>query len=126
MTTLSLMRAQSVHFVRDTALFIKENAKNADHLCMTNSQLKTRPSTSYRIDGQRPEVEAHRGEIAAVVVERTDGTCTVLWAGIWRTFNSRPEEWQNRREAMNTVDSVVGEILIWNEMAPHTWAARAA
>jgi hypothetical protein len=93
---------------------------------MANSQLKTRPGVSYRGDRQRPEADAHRGEIAAVVVERTDGTCTVLWAGIWRTFNSRPEEWQTRREAMKAVDTVVGEILIWNEMAPHTWAARAA
>ena len=75
----------------------------------------------------RPQlVKALRGEIAAVVVERTDGTCTVLWAGLWRTFNSKPEEWETRREAMTAVDTVVGEILIWNEMAPHTWAARAA
>jgi len=93
---------------------------------MANSQLKTRPAVSYRSDRQRPEAEAHKGEIAAVVVERTDGTCTVLWAGIWRTFNSRPEEWQSRGEAIGAVNSVVGDILIWNEMAPHTWAARAA
>ena len=93
---------------------------------MANSQLKTRPAASYRNDGNHPGGETHRGEIAAVVVERTDGTCTVLWAGIWRTFNSRPEEWQTRREAIDAVDSVVGDILIWNEMAPHTWAARAA
>jgi hypothetical protein len=93
---------------------------------MANSQLKTRATVSYRTDHHRPEAEAHRGEIAAVVVERTDGTCTVLWAGIWRTFNSRPEEWETRAQAMKAVDSVVGEILIWNEMAPHTWAARAA
>jgi len=93
---------------------------------MANSQLKTRPAVAYRGDRQRSEVETHKGEIAAVVVERTDGTCTVLWAGIWRTFNSRPEEWQTRRQAMDAVDSVVGDILIWNEMAPHTWAARAA
>ena len=112
--------------MRAAPLSIKENGKYADNSYMTNSQLKTRHAIVHRIDGQRPEAEAHRGEIAAVVVERTDGTCTVLWAGIWRTFNSRPEEWQTRREAMDAVDSVVGEILIWNEMAPHTWAARAA
>ena len=41
-----------------------------------------------------------------MVVERNDGTCTVLWAGIWRTFNSRPEEWQTRREAIDAVDSL--------------------
>jgi hypothetical protein len=93
---------------------------------MTNSQLKTRSDISYKTDRHNPGPDSHRGEIAAVVVERTDGTCTVLWAGIWRTFNSRPEEWQNRRQAMSAVDTVVGEILIWNEMAPHTWAARAA
>jgi hypothetical protein len=119
-------RAESVRLRAWKRRHIKENAENADNLHMTNSQLKTRPATSYRTDGQRPEAASHRGEIAAVVVERIDGTCTVLWAGIWRTFNSRPEEWQTRREAMNAVDTVVGEILIWNEMAPHTWAARAA
>jgi len=105
---------------------IKETVESADDSYMTNSQLKTRPGTSTRGDRHPPEAETHRGEIAAVVVERADGTCTVLWAGIWRTFNSRPEEWQTRRTAMDAVDSVVGDILIWNEMAPHTWAARAA
>ncbi len=93
---------------------------------MANSQLKARPGTAYRGERDSAGVETHRGEIAAVVVERTDGTCTVLWAGLWRTFNNKPEEWQTRREAMTAVDTVVGEILIWNEMAPHTWAARAA
>ncbi len=105
---------------------VKETAQTADDSYMTNSQLKTRPGLAYRNDRDRLEAESHKGEIAAVVVERKDGTCTVLWAGIWRTFSSRPEEWQTRREAMAAVDTVVGDILIWNEMAPHTWAARAA
>ena len=105
---------------------VKETAQTADDSHMTNSQLKTRPGLAYRNDRDRLEAESHKGEIAAVVVERKDGTCTVLWAGIWRTFSSRPEEWQTRREAMAAVDTVVGDILIWNEMAPHTWAARAA
>ncbi len=126
MAVVTSVRAESVGSVRGSALSIKENVERADHSYMTNSQLKTRPATTHRNERHHPEAEAHRGEIAAVVVERIDGTCTVLWAGIWRTFNSRPEEWQTRREAMNAVDSVVGEILIWNEMAPHTWAARAA
>jgi len=93
---------------------------------MANSQLKTRPGIVYGNDRGRPGTETHRGEIAAVVVERTDGTCTVLWAGLWRTFNGKPEEWSTRREAMRAVDTVVGDVLIWNEMAPRTWAARAA
>lgn len=93
---------------------------------MANTQLKTRSDPAYRGNREMPGTETHRGEIAAVVVEREDGTCSVLWAGIWRTFNSRPEEWETRRQAMQAVDSVVGDILIWNEMAPHTWAARAA
>jgi len=105
---------------------VKERAESADESYMANSQLKTRPGIAYRGDREGAGTETHRGEIAAVVVERTDGTCTVLWAGLWRTFNSKPEEWQTRREAMTAVDTVVGEILIWNEMAPHTWAARAA
>jgi hypothetical protein len=93
---------------------------------MANTQLKTRLGGASRGDRDVPNPQSHRGEIAAVVVERQDGTCTVLWAGIWRAFSSRPEEWQTRDEAINAVDSVVGDILIWNEMAPHTWAARAA
>ncbi len=93
---------------------------------MANSQLKTRAVTAHRGERDNTGAETHKGEIAAVVVERTDGTCTVLWAGLWRTFNTKPEEWHTRREAMTAVDNVVGEILIWNEMAPHTWAARAA
>ena len=104
---------------------VKERAESADESYMANSQLKTRPGIAYRGNREGAGTETHRGEIAAVVVERTDGTCTVLWAGLWRTFNSKPEEWQTRREAMTAVDTVVGEILIWNEMAPHTWAARA-
>jgi hypothetical protein len=104
----------------------KETTKCADDFSMANSQLKIRPTVAYRSDQERLAAESHKGEIAAVVVERQDGTCTVLWAGIWRTFSSRPEEWQTRGEAMKAVDTVVGEILIWNEMAPHTWAARAA
>ena len=92
----------------------------------TNTQVKTRLGLASRSDRDVPSIQSHRGEIAAVVVERQDGTCTVLWAGIWRAFNSRPEEWQTRDEAMKAVDTFVGDILIWNEMAPHTWAARAA
>jgi hypothetical protein len=105
---------------------VKVTAETADDSYMTNSQLKTRPGLADRNDRDRLVAESHKGEIAAVVVERRDGTCTVLWAGIWRSFSSRPEEWQTRREAMEAVDAVVGDILIWNEMAPHTWAARAA
>ena len=105
---------------------VKRRAQSADNSYMTNSQLKTRPAPAHPNDGDRLRAESHKGEIAAVVVERNDGTCTVLWAGIWRTFSSRPEEWETRRQAMQAVDTVVGDILIWNEMAPHTWAARAA
>ncbi len=105
---------------------VKERAESADESYMANSQLKTRPGIVYGDQRDRAGTETHRGEIAAVVVERTDGTCTVLWAGLWRTFNSKPEEWSTRREAMRAVDTVVGDVLIWNEMAPHTWAARAA
>ena len=76
---------------------VKKKVENADNSCMANPRLKARPGYSYRSDRHRPEGESHRGEIAAVVVERTDGTCTVLWAGIWRTFNSKPEEWEYTR-----------------------------
>jgi hypothetical protein len=119
-------RTHSVHATQTCRAFVKETGKKADTFRMANTQLKTRPGYQYPADRHRPGPESHRGEIAAVVVERTDGTCTVLWAGIWRTFNSKPEEWASRGEAIKAVDTVVGDILIWNEMAPHTWAARAA
>jgi hypothetical protein len=105
---------------------VKESPRSADDSYVTISPLKTRPNPAHISDRDRLRAQSHKGEIAAVVVERNDGTCTVLWAGIWRTFSSRPEEWETRRRAMDAVDTVVGDILIWNEMAPYTWAARAA
>ena len=59
------------------------------------------------------------GELAAVVVERDDGTCTVLPAGVWRALRGEPEEWPNRREGMRAVEVAVGAPVVWNEMA-HT------
>ncbi|HUI03644.1 MAG TPA: hypothetical protein VLZ77_08875 [Acidimicrobiales bacterium] len=73
-----------------------------------------------RFDDARPD------EVTAVMVERADGSCTVLWAGIWRGFSSRSESWPTRRDAMDAVESVTDDILIWSELAPRTWMARAA
>ena len=75
-----------------------------------------------------------RSDLAAVVVERDDGTCTVLRAGVWRTFSGEPEEWPNRRGAMRAVEVAAGEHVVWNEMAHtrgrterrnHEWYANA-
>jgi len=74
----------------------------------------------------RIDRDGHPEDLTAVMVERADGTCTVLWAGTWRGFSSRSESWPTRRDAMHAVESVTGEILIWSEMAPRTWMARAA
>jgi len=60
-----------------------------------------------------------RGDLAAVLVERGDGTCTVIRAGVWRTFSGEPEEWPNRRQAMRAVEVATGEPVDWSEMA-HT------
>src|ERR1700726_1458879 len=60
-----------------------------------------------------------RGDLAAVVVERDDGSCTVLRAGVWRTFRGEPEEWPTRENAMRAVEVAVGELVVWDEMA-HT------
>jgi len=76
--------------------------------------------------GPRFDDDGRPDEVTAVLVERADGTCTVLWAGTWRTFSSRSESWPTRRDAMHAVESVTGEILIWSEMGPRTWMARAA
>jgi hypothetical protein len=65
-------------------------------------------------------------DIAAVMVERDNGSCTVLWAGKWRNFSSRSELWPTRERAMQAVRAVTGEILIWRQMSPQTWIARAA
>jgi hypothetical protein len=65
-------------------------------------------------------------DIAAVIVERDNGSCTVLWTGQWRTFSSRCELWPTRKHAMDAVQAVTGEILIWRQMSSQTWIARAA
>ncbi len=63
---------------------------------------------------------ALRGDPVAFLVERdSDGTCTVLRAGLWRAFSGEPEEWPNRSAAMRAVEMAVGEALEWSELA-HT------
>jgi hypothetical protein len=55
----------------------------------------------------------------ALLVERDDGTCTLLRAGIWHAFSGDPAEWPSRTDAMNAVEVAVGEVVTWNELA-HT------
>jgi hypothetical protein len=78
-------------------------------------------------DRRRPSARpAARHDTTALMMERHDGSCTVLWAGAWRFFSSRCEQWPTREAAMQAVSRVTGEILIWSEMAPQTWSARVA
>jgi len=60
-----------------------------------------------------------RGEPVALLVERDDGACTLLRAGIWHAFSGEPEECPSRLDAMNAVEVAVGEALTWSELA-HT------
>ena len=80
---------------------------------------------SYKADKRLARRSVHP-DIAALMVERDDGTCTVLWTGTWRAISSRFEQWPTRAAAMDAVTKVTGEILIWSELAPQTWTARAA
>ena len=82
------------------------------------------PTYQKSSTGRGPSMETRivatpRGDLAALVVERDDGTCTVLRAGVWRTFHSEPDEWPNREGAMRAVEVAVGELVVWNVMA-HT------
>ena len=103
----------------------KEDARRADYLAMLGAQ-RSMGSAQLGPRSRTARDDDHRGSfIEAVMVERNDGTCTVLWAGMWRAFSSRSEWWPTRRDAMHAVERVTGEVIIWSEMAPRTWTARA-
>jgi len=80
---------------------------------------------TYKADKRSARTSVHP-DIAALMVERDDGTCTVLWTGRWRAISSRFEQWPTRAAAMEAVTKVTGEILLWSELSPQTWTARAA
>lgn len=91
---------------------------------MTRTAVRAAPRSTARGARTRPKA-ARPGEIAAVLVERNDGTCTVLWANGLRGFSSRPEEWPSHEEARHAVEAVMDDVLLWSQMAPGTWSVRA-
>lgn len=103
------------------------------YMAMTRAAVKAAPRKAPRgsrgprssSPTPRSTQSAKPGEIAAVLVERNDGTCTVLWAGGLRGFSSRPEEWPSREEARQAVQLVIDDVLLWTQMAPGTWSVRA-
>jgi hypothetical protein len=104
----------------------KERAGRADYFAMLGLD-RSMPTVRLPRRNQAGQAEDVGGTgIAAVMVERNDGTCTILWAGAWRSFSSRSEWWPTRRDAMHAVERVTGEVIIWSETASRTWTARAA
>ena len=109
---------------------VKVDARAADIFDMATlspiEQAVRQRVLTYTTAGTTMARTSARPDIAALLVERDDGTCTVLWAGTWRAFSSRSEKWPTRAAAMEAVTKVTGEILIWSELVPQTWTARAA
>jgi hypothetical protein len=71
--------------------------------------------------------EPDRGEqheVAAVVVTRDDGTCTVAWGPAWRTFDALPGTWPNRQEAMRAIARVVARTVVWRQTEANLWEAQ--
>ena len=72
----------------------------------------------------RETSEQELPEVAAVVVVRDDGTCTVAWGRPWETFDKLPGTWPNRQEAMRAVARVVGRTVVWVQTETNLWEAR--
>ena len=60
--------------------------------------------------------------VVAVVVERPDQQCTVLWVAP-PPVTPGTELWRTRFQAMNAVESVTAPCL-WSEANPGTWVGR--
>ena len=86
---------------------------------MSTAPIYTKSGARRGAYGETRIVATLAGQLVAVLVERDDGVCTVLRAGVWRTFRGEPEEWPTRDEAMTAVEVAIGAAVVWDEMA-HT------
>ena len=79
-----------------------------------------------RADAEEQAVRAQPTglKVVAVIVVRDDGTCTVAWGQDWGTFDKLPGVWPNKREAMRTVERVVGNGISWRRADVDLWEGR--
>ena len=59
-------------------------------------------------------------EVAALIIIRDDGTCTVAWGRGWGVFDRMPGVWANEKEAKRTVERVIGHV-VWHRTEPDIW-----
>src|SRR5215469_5392488 len=71
--------------------------------------------------GQSPVPAGH--EVAGLIIVRDDGTCTVAWGRGWGAFDRMPGVWPSVKEAMQTVQRVVGDV-VWTQTEPTVWEGR--
>ena len=62
-------------------------------------------------------------EVAALVIVRDDGTCTVAWGRGWGVFDRMPGVWANEQEAKKTVQRVIGHV-DWYQTEQRIWEGR--
>jgi hypothetical protein len=62
-------------------------------------------------------------DVAALVVQRDDGTYTLAWGRGWGAFERLPGVWANEREAMRAVQQVVGPVA-WCKAERRIWEGR--
>jgi hypothetical protein len=63
-------------------------------------------------------------DVAALVIARDDGTCTVAWGRAWCVWERMPGVWANSQEAMRAVQQVIGQAVVWQQTEPLLWEGR--
>ena len=69
--------------------------------------MKMHPKLEAVTTNRTPTLTAHG--VAALVIVREDGTCTVAWGRAWCVWERMPGVWPNPKEAMRAVQQVVGK-----------------
>ena len=63
-------------------------------------------------------------EVAALVIVREDGTCTVAWGRGWGVYDRMPGVWPNTQEAMKTVERIADSKVTWYNTGVDIWEGR--
>ena len=63
-------------------------------------------------------------DVAAIIIVRDDGTCTVAWGRAWCVWEAMPGLWANAQEAMRAVQQVIGHAITWRHGEPRLWEGR--
>jgi hypothetical protein len=74
--------------------------------------------------GDSGPLTAH--DVAALVIVRDDGTCTVAWGRAWCVWEAMPGVWPNAKEAIRAVQQVISQPIIWQQTEPRLWEGRTA